>query len=266
VTDIVKRGQVPAVHIARQMLIVFLNLGDKPKTKREKYFWKVDPYKKFVEIKRVQYDKSFVEVKRVQLELRQILIPLTNPKKRPSLDETGVLVQKLVKKFKPRSFGSKWDVTVWLPSGQKKGLLTPEEEEMEWAMTVTSKAGRTIWVNWLIRPREKLSLRGIEGWAYGMLKNLLEWGGMEQLKSCPECQRFFAAQDSRKDFCSTPCRTNYNNSRRKELNYFQNRRKEERRRDLNRARRLLKEGKSPEELVLETGLSLRVLRREGLVK
>jgi len=205
--------------------------------------------------------------KRVQLELAQILIPLTNPKKRPSFDEARVLVGKLVRKFKQWNIPSKWEVDYQVtgrrPPGPTKSPYMPEE--MTWKMTVTSRAGETIWVDWSFFP-QTYHPRNLEEWVYSNLKYLLERRKLHNLRSCPKCERFFVSKDLRKQFCSTPCRSTFNNRQRQDSGYFQNNREKNRTLDLTKARRLFKEGKSLDEILRETGLPLRALKREGLVK
>ncbi len=273
-TDIEKLPRVQAheEYVRLQILSGFLNLGNKPKTGLEEYVWNV-----------LGLRKNMAEAKAAQSNLQHILIPLTNPKKRPSLDEAEALVKRLIRHVNRWKFSSKWEVEFGAtaeigypeevspdlrkilrsPKGQARLLRMPEERE--WKMTVTSTSGQTEWVIWLVRPQPYISRGAVER-IYHVLNDLLQTGGLQKLKSCPECQRFFAAEDQRKQFCSAPCRIAYNNRERLAGGYFQELRNNKRNRDLNKARKLLKEGKSPEKLKRETGLSLRVLRREGLVK
>ena len=100
-TDIEKLPRVQAheEYVRLQILSGFLNLGNKPKTGLEEYVWNV-----------LGLRKNMAEAKAAQSNLQHILIPLTNPKKRPSLDEAEALVKRLIRHVNRWKFSSKWEV------------------------------------------------------------------------------------------------------------------------------------------------------------
>ena len=89
---------------------------------------------------------------------------------------------------------------------------------------------------------------------------------IERLRTCPHCKAFFVAEDARQQFCGDQHRNEFNNKQRLESGYFTSLRHKARTRDLKKARGLKQQGKSATEIRKETGLSLRVLKREGVIK
>src|SRR5262249_41402474 len=126
--------------------------------------------------------------------------------------------------------------------------------------------------HWERDPLTKWSDHLVRQIFYRPLISALETGEFKRLRMCKrkECQKFFVAEDLRRDFCSEPCRNTFNNKERlaktaEGLNYFTKLRHDKRKRNLQKARRSLREGKSLEKVSTETGLSLQILKRAGLL-
>ena len=100
---------------------------------------------------------------------------------------------------------------------------------------------------------------------YLIIRDALQNGVFDRLRMCPRCKKFFVADDARQRFCSNEHRNEFNNKKRLEEGYFKRLRKGKRRRELVRARKLQSEGESPTEIRKQTGLPLRVLKREGVI-
>ena len=266
-----------------RVLAWFLNLDIKKGLKLRKEIVKL-----FSPARVVSKDPA---AKRIQAELRQILIPLTNPKKTPSLQEADSLIEKLVKKInqnamKPYLHILRMEFDANMESNSESGNLKSKKgwprgkvdrrmkspEELQYPVTwqgvlkmpTITLNGKTEVVAWRFAPVQFLSDR-VERYYYPIIGDVLQSGELLYLRSCPECQKFFVAEDLRREFCSDQCRNDYNNRQRLEAGYFSELRRKKRQRELGEARRLSKKGKSPEEVVSAIpGLTIRILRREGL--
>lgn len=74
---------------------------------------------------------------------------------------------------------------------------------------------------------------------YGITLNALLDGSLGYLKRCPQCRKFFVAGNTRGQFCSTRCKTEFHNIRRQKEGYFSDRRNKkerERRKEQSQAR------------------------------
>jgi hypothetical protein len=100
---------------------------------------------------------------------------------------------------------------------------------------------------------------------YLKIRDSLQIGVFDRLRICPHCKRFFVAEDARQQFCSDEHRNEFNNKRRLESGWFKKNRRDKRKVQLAKARRLLREGKSATKIEKETGLSTRILKREGVI-
>jgi hypothetical protein len=94
----------------------------------------------------------------------------------------------------------------------------------------------------------------------------METGKLAKLKTCNVCEKFFIQDDVRQEFCSEKCRYDFHNRTRQEQGYFGRKRKQTRELILKKAKALLRAGMSPSEVSTKAKLSLRLLRREGLLK
>jgi hypothetical protein len=79
-----------------------------------------------------------------------------------------------------------------------------------------------------------------------------ESGTIERLRTCPRRKAFFVAEDTRQHFCSDEHRNEFNNKQRLKSGWFKDHRGRKRKRDLARARKLLREGKSAAQIAKET--------------
>lgn len=111
---------------------------------------------------------------------------------------------------------------------------------------------------WIVY-RQLFDESSLRKWLYAILISILEDGNFASLRRCEECQKFFIAEDVRKQFCGDDCKTAFHNERRLAEGYFFDYRIKTRKRKLIRARRLLKSGKSQYEVIEETGLSRRAV-------
>ena len=100
---------------------------------------------------------------------------------------------------------------------------------------------------------------------YLKIRDAFQIGVFDRLRICRLCKKFLVAEDARQQFCSNEHRNEFNNKRRLESGYFSDLRQKARRRDLKKARVLKRAGKSIAEIQKETGLSVRVLKREKVI-
>lgn len=142
-------------------------------------------------------------------------------------------------------------------AGKKRGLMPGEKT---FSIPVVFPDGKTKEAVWRLAP-QILDLSSVQKYIYGLVIRLLEDGELHRLRSCPQCQKFFVAEDRKREFCSESCRVKLGNKERLDSGYFTNLRHKKRRTALARARRLLQEGKPLEEIMKETRLSERILRK-----
>jgi len=100
---------------------------------------------------------------------------------------------------------------------------------------------------------------------YEIVLRAFESGAIERLRTCPQCNAFFVAEDARQQFCSDEHRNEFNNKERLKSGYFSDLRRRTRALDLKKARALKRQGKSITEIQKKTGLSPRVLKRAGII-
>jgi hypothetical protein len=101
---------------------------------------------------------------------------------------------------------------------------------------------------------------------YGVIAESLENGSFSRLKICPECHRTFVPEDPKRRFCENKkCKDSFHNRERLERGYFRKTRKLRRDKQLKAARGLRLQGKGFSIIQEKTGLSRRILEREGLV-
>ncbi len=147
--------------------------------------------------------------------------------------------------------------------------------KIEWRLQRVKKRGPTpVWrviVNihgykWMLYKSMAFIPKSPKLVLYCFVAMLLETDFLAKVRRCGGCKKFFVSDDPRQKFCNDQCRNEYNNNRRLKSGYFSDLRHDQRRREVARARRLSQEGKSPEEVVKEIpGLTIRILRRKGLV-
>lgn len=100
---------------------------------------------------------------------------------------------------------------------------------------------------------------------YGIIAESLENGEFSRLRMCPQCRNFFVVHDPKRKFCEDKCKEEFLNRERANKGYFKENRKKRRLLLLTKARRLLCDGESVTTVTEETGLSRRILDREGLL-
>jgi hypothetical protein len=223
----------------------------------------------------LQRPKGRRAAKRLQADVRDHLLLLVGPKRQLSLEEAYELLWGLVERVNKVLHTPRWailpvDYELYADDAGKTvtGSHRLEAEEREEQSNYLRPGQRVIQLLGY-RWRVGLDYGGVgslQGYVYSLIIHALEDAKLTQLKVCNKCQKFFAQADARQRFCSDQCRIESNNKRRLESGYFSALRHTKRERQLKRAYRLLKEGKPRAKVEKETGLSLRVLRREGLVQ
>jgi len=210
--------------------------------------------------------------KRIQKELREILIPLTHTKQRPKIAEAHSLIAKITAKANGLKVDTKWEAQCIEYDVDTGARLAPDElydrhidaGENAVEISVVTPSGRTAKARWRISRKWETS-SDTEERVYWDLIGAFRSREFSLLKSCPQCQNFFVADDPRRDFCSDECRNTYNNKQRLGEGYFKELRRKKRTLELKTAKRLLAEGKSLKQVVEKTGLSERVLKRERIL-
>jgi hypothetical protein len=103
--------------------------------------------------------------------------------------------------------------------------------------------------------------------AYWLLDQTLKSGDFSQVRRCRSCPKYFATTRIDRVSCGPECNVKYQNQQRQrsdngQLDYFTQKRWEQREKKFNRALELKQEGRSPAEIQRTTGLSDRVFRKE----
>ncbi len=206
-------------------------------------------------------------VEQVQKEVIEEVSPVLEAMQSPS--GSHLLLERLVEKINAMGFQDEW----WV--GQSSPHQLSEGEDVIPIDARALKIGARYFLvsrgfNWDLMGKWTYQL--VQHMFYRPLIATLETGEFKRLRRCQrrECQRFFVAGDLRLEFCRDQCRITFNNKQRlKEadggVNYFTKRRHDKRKRDIQKARRLLREGKSLEAVSKIINLSLRVLNRVGLI-
>lgn len=223
--------------------------------------------------------KDLAGARQVQAELRKDLAVLTNPKQRPSTAEADRVIARLIRAANETSVSPRWSVQRYEynpglgeavrmerdpETGHSVIYLRSKEAELPRSLVtipVVTPTGETVPVHWRIGPYYPRTAQA-RPFLYRLVAQVLEQGGLQDLRSCPQCHTFFVVEDPRKEFCSAQCRDTFNNKQRLESGYFFDLRHKKRERELRMARKLLDAGKSAEEVVAETSLPVRVLQRE----
>ena len=208
----------------------------------------------------------------IRAELRADLEPIIAPEGKVSVSEAFLRIHKLLEKINKIESKTVWGVE---PVDHK---LVGSDEDAEFIPKEADDARDTTWYWTSRRTVELLGYKwfvGLEGEAvdgtfsrdqlYSYIRDAFQIGVFDRLRICPQCKNFFVAEDDRKQFCSDQHRNEFNNKQRLESGYFSDLRQKARRRDLKKARVLKRAGKSIAEIQKETGLSVRVLKREKVI-
>lgn len=191
----------------------------------------------------------------LQDEVREDILPIIAPEKNLESHELETRLEKLLEKINAMDLKPVWRIERW-----RKGANVPV-----WGRTARIQGHK-----WTIQRTLETKGRDLpRKLVYVIIAAALETGTIDELQKCGGCGRIFVPADSRKRFCTDHCRVVFNNKSRLQSGYFSEQRKTRRKRGLAKAKRLLEEGKSPEQviaLITETRLSVGILRRAGLLK
>ncbi len=261
----------PATLFMLEDLVSFLNFSRGELRTKAKQDWVTSP----------------VQAARLQSELRSVLTPLTNRKHKVTLKEAQALIGDLVGQFSKLEFSFSWSIgryeydpalrenfrrkktgaeTVGLLKNKSLWRLMPGAKR--WTLAVVYPDGKEREATWRISSYSSAVL-GMREHLYWSIFTFLEDGNLDQLRSCPECQRFFVADDPRQDFCIDRCRIIYNNklrltpSKKSGVTWFTEHRRK-RKKAIEQARELRNNGMDLDDVAAKTGLSTRVLKQAGL--
>ena len=187
--------------------------------------------------------------KRLQEEIRGDLIPLIRGQRDLGLD----CLDSLLDKIRRLNLHFRWYAEPTQHQGSLR-LLGPERK-------VLKLAGRKF-----IVCRQLSTFESLRELFYGVIAESLENGSFSRLRICPECHRALVADHPKRQFCENKkCKDSFHNRERLESGYFRENRKLRRNKQLKAARRLRLQGKGFSIIQKKTGLSRRILEREGLV-
>jgi hypothetical protein len=225
--------------------------------------------------------KNRAKAKSVQEELKADLLPILSPEGEVDPEKAFSRLQKLLRKLNEVESKTEWEI---------------DSIEYEWESVIASDGkpdtvlmplapADAEWKSLHIHPTAELNLLGYR-WHFGrtlfgkptqkdhgfsreilyqIVLDAFRSGAIERLRTCPQCKVFFVAEDARQQFCSDEHRNEFNNKKRLESGYFSDLRRRARARELQKARELKRKGKSVTEIQKQTGLSLRVLKRERVI-
>jgi len=181
-------------------------------------------------------------------------------------DPTGTQhpLVKLVDKINDLGLRGNWSVAQSVPMRIDEDTLIP----------IDAKALKIGVRHWLIQPWFHWERDSLTKWSHRLVRQMfyrplisaLETGEFKRLGMCKrrECQKFFVAEDLRREFCGDDCRIAFNNEQRLESGWFTEQRQKKWQRDIQRAKRLLDQGFTLEKVSEKISLSIRVLKRAGL--
>jgi len=186
--------------------------------------------------------------KRLQEEIRVDLIPLIRGQPDLGLD----CLDSLLDKISRLNLHFRWYAESTQHQGSMRRSLGLEQKVLKLARQK------------FIVCRQPSTFKSFRELFYGVVAESLENGFFSRLRICPECQRVFVAEDPKRRFCENKkCKDAFHNRERLESGYFPKYRKLRRNRQLNAARKL--RGKGSSIIQEKTGLSRRILEREGLI-
>jgi hypothetical protein len=90
-------------------------------------------------------------------------------------------------------------------------------------------------------------------------------GIRQQPVICPKCENYFLAEDLKRRFCSQRCKDEFFNVEKAKVGYFKANREKKSKERLNKARELLKKGRSEQFVMRELRLTRKALERAGLI-
>jgi len=94
----------------------------------------------------------------------------------------------------------------------------------------------------------------------------IESGQFAFIRKCRQCPRFFASFRHDSKTCSTKCNRDYQNIDRQRTGYFRENYAQRKKLKLKMARALLRKGKARKEIIIESGLTEKMLIRAGILK
>ena len=199
--------------------------------------------------------KDRKRAKSVQEELKADLLPILSPEGKVDPEKAYSRIKKFLRKLNEIESKAEWEIEPVDYEGEPMFDMHPTAKlnllGYRWYIGRTFGQARVLGFS-----REAL---------YQSVLDAFESGTIERLRTCRQCKAFFVAEDNRQQFCSDEHRNEFNNKQRLSSGWFKDHRSRKRKRDLARARKLLREGKSPGEIAKATKLSQRVLKREGII-
>jgi len=220
---------------------------------------------------RSKVQRGLREARKIQKQIIEDITPLlVRERAKDDQGHQAVLshLKALIQKINRLRLKSEWivafgDQEIRFHDGERNLLFEPLRSQNPFLMGPPTlgpkqrilKIGKTKWIVY----RQLFDESSLHKWLYGILISVLEDGYFASLRRCEECQKFFIAEDARKQFCGDNCKTAFHNKRRLAEGYFSDYRIKSSKRKLIQARRLLKSGKSQNEVIEETGLSRRAV-------
>lgn len=198
------------------------------------------------------------EARRLQNEIRRCLLPIASVKRQLPQAKAHLLFSGMLGTINR----SRLRAELWVNPERKNAKGVKEKSNF---LRPGHSSVNLLGYRWIIETDyESFSWRDR---FYAVILDALKYDELWRLKVCSndDCQKVFVQADPRQRSCSDKCRYDITNRRRSETGYHSERRKMRRRRVLNKARSLLRAGKSQDEVSAQTGLSSRVLEREGLL-
>src|SRR5262249_48970178 len=240
-----------------------------------KTFKRLSPYD-FSNVESVLTKSGPDEKKRAngtRAELRADLETIIAPGGKVRVTEAFLRIHKLLEKINKIEIKTIWGVESvnykWAGSDEDAEFIPKEAEDARdttWYWT-SRRTVELLGYKWFI------GVEGVEAEfafsrveLYLKIRDAFQIGVFDRLRICPLCKKFLVAEDARQQFCSNEHRNEFNNKQRLESGWFRKNRRDNRQLQIVKARRLRREGKPPPQIAKETGLSLRILKREGIVR
>jgi hypothetical protein len=164
----------------------------------------------------------------------------------------------LVYRLKELKFELGWQCDA-APQGFKRFNTSQAIVKIRWG---DGTIGRWATISWPITKTPKDHF-------YAILGKALETGDLTRLKVCRQCGKYLVAlKDRKRGFClGTKCKQAFHNGQRRKVGYYKDRRQDQRKDALKKARKLKREGAGFKKIQAETNLPdrevTRVLEEEG---
>jgi hypothetical protein len=193
--------------------------------------------------------------------VKREVLSIVAPTDKPDQAEVGARINRIVDRLNKIRFKSTWHAE-FIPDDDGYA-----ENEDSFEVFIPPPCLHLPQGTWFVSQLADLTHKGpLEHLLWWIVINGMHDGKLANLKPCAGCKKLFRRTHTRQEFCAETCRYDFNNKRRQAKGYFREKRKQTRQLMLRKAKTLLQAGRPQAEVLVKTRLSLRLLKREGILK